>query len=136
MDAGCGRLILDLRNNIGGEDDIAASILGSFYPEKAFYEYQNVYDPDTGPCSIQTADTASNSPALWIEPAEYVYTEHIIALINQKCISSGEGIGVPYLVPHAPFNLYDFVRSLSFNISFSPYRRKYLRDNDKTRTKV
>ena len=69
MDAGCGGLILDLRNNIGGEDVMAASMLGSFYPEKAFYEYQNVYDTDTGSRSIQMADTASISPALWIVPA-------------------------------------------------------------------
>ncbi len=47
-----------------------------------------------------------------------------------------ESFGVPYLAPFAPFNWYDFLRSLMFNISFSPLRPKYLKDKDKTRTKV
>ncbi len=50
-------------------------------------------------------------------------------------LASMESFGVPYLAPFAPFNLYDFLRSLMFNISFSPLRHKYLRDKDKTRSK-
>lgn len=94
MDAGCGGLILDLRNNVGGEDAIAAAMLSSFYSEKVFYEYQNTYDPITGMRSIRMADAASNYLALWIEPAELVYMGRVIALINQKCVSSGEGIAM------------------------------------------
>ncbi len=48
---------------------------------------------------------------------------------------SMESFGMPYLAPFAPFNLYDFLRFLMFNISISPYRHKYLRDKDKTRKK-
>ena len=51
-------------------------------------------------------------------------------------LASMESFGVPYLAPFAPFNLYDFIRSLMFNISFSPLRNKYMRNKDKTRTKV
>jgi spore germination protein KA len=47
-----------------------------------------------------------------------------------------ESFGVPYLAPFAPFNRYDFLRSFIFNISFSPYRPKYLNDKDKTRTRT
>ena len=50
-------------------------------------------------------------------------------------LASLESFGVPYLSPLAPFNWYDFVRSLAFNISFSPMRHKYLRDRDKKREK-
>ncbi len=51
-------------------------------------------------------------------------------------LASMDSFGVPYLAPFAPFNWYDFLRSLIFNVSFSPLRHKYLRDKDKTRTKV
>ncbi len=47
-----------------------------------------------------------------------------------------DSFGVPYLAPFAPFNLYDFIRSLIFNIAISPYRHKFLRDKDKTRSKT
>lgn len=47
-----------------------------------------------------------------------------------------ESFGVPYFAPFAPFNRYDFIRSFIFNISLSPFRPKYLKDKDKTRTKT
>ena len=48
---------------------------------------------------------------------------------------SMDSFGVPYLAPFAPFNRYDFLRSLMFNITFSPLRHKFLKDKDKTRSK-
>lgn len=92
IDAGCEGLILDLRNNIGGEDAMAAAILGSFYSEKVFYEYQNAYDYATGARTIQPVDPKSGALSLWVEPAKHIYTGRVIALINQECVSSGEGI--------------------------------------------
>jgi spore germination protein KA/spore germination protein len=47
-----------------------------------------------------------------------------------------ESFGVPYFAPWAPFNRYDFIRTLIFNISISPRRNQYLNDKDKTRTKT
>jgi spore germination protein KA/spore germination protein len=47
---------------------------------------------------------------------------------------SMDSFGVPYLAPFAPFNLYDFLRTLMFNISFSPLRHKYNRDKDNERS--
>jgi len=47
-----------------------------------------------------------------------------------------ESFGVPYFAPFAPFNLYDFIRSFIFNISFSPFRPKFLNNKDKTRSKT
>jgi spore germination protein KA/spore germination protein len=46
-----------------------------------------------------------------------------------------ESFGVPYLSPLTPFNWYDFLRTMVFNISFSPVRHKYLRDRDQRRKK-
>ncbi|NLD58978.1 MAG: hypothetical protein GX647_04910 [Clostridiales bacterium] len=86
VDHGCGALIVDLRNNIGGEDAMAAAMLGCLCPEKTFYEYQNAYDPATGALGIQGE--------LWIEPFEPVFPGKIVALVNQKCVSSGEGVAM------------------------------------------
>jgi carboxyl-terminal processing protease len=91
-DAGCKGLILDIRNNVGGLDDMAAALLGSFYTEETFYEYQYDYDYATGTRVIQRAMT--DSDALMIKPAEAVFTGQIIALVNQKCVSSGEGLAL------------------------------------------
>ncbi len=90
----CGGMILDIRNNIGGLDAMAADILGSFYEEKIFYEYQNIYIEHTKTRSIQLADEKNEDMALYINPAEQQFQGPVIALINQKCISSGEGIAL------------------------------------------
>lgn len=43
--------------------------------------------------------------------------------------------GVPYMAPFAPFNLYDFKRTLIDDTTNNPKRPEYLRNKDKTRTK-
>lgn len=43
--------------------------------------------------------------------------------------------GVPYLAPWAPFNLYDFIRSIVYNLTIDPKRPEYLRTKDKRKTK-
>lgn len=88
--AGCEGMILDIRNNVGGLDEMAAALLGSFYAERTFYEYQNDYDYATGTRAVRRA--MRDSDALMIEPAGALFTGRVIALINQKCISSGEGL--------------------------------------------
>ncbi|MFB0921210.1 MAG: spore germination protein, partial [Oscillospiraceae bacterium] len=42
--------------------------------------------------------------------------------------------GVPYLAPWAPFNFYDFIRTLITNSTINPKRPNYLRTKDQTRT--
>jgi carboxyl-terminal processing protease len=88
-EAGAASLILDIRNNLGGLDDMAAQMLGSFYTEKTLYEYQNVYNAATGKRELQKAGDADG---LYIEPSEPHFDGKVICLINQKCVSSGEGI--------------------------------------------
>lgn len=88
--SGRDKMILDIRNNVGGLDEMSAALLGSFYGEPAFYEYQNDYDYLTGTRRIIRA--MPESEALMITPADTIFTGRIIALINQKCVSSGEGL--------------------------------------------
>lgn len=85
-------IILDLRNNIGGLDQMTADILGYFYNQKTFFEYQNLYNPDTGAFELQSMEDGSQ--ALTIEPSEPYFSGSVIVLINPKCVSSGEGLAM------------------------------------------
>lgn len=91
---GCIGMILDIRNNMGGLDEMAAEILGSFYSTRNFYEYQYGYDPDTNKWILGPIDNQTGEIGLYIEPAHEQFTRPIIALINQKCVSSGEGVAL------------------------------------------
>jgi carboxyl-terminal processing protease len=84
-------IILDIRDNLGGLDEMGADILGSFYTQRTLYEYQNVYNPATGKREIQPVN---GEDALYIEPAAEHFGGKIICLVNQKCVSSGEGIAM------------------------------------------
>jgi carboxyl-terminal processing protease len=70
---------------------MAAAILGSFYSEKTLYEYPNLNNESTGKREIQTVN---GEDALYIEPVEPHFGGKVICLINQKCVSSGEGIAM------------------------------------------
>ncbi|KNZ40866.1 S41 family peptidase [Acetobacterium bakii] len=89
---GAKAIILDLRNNIGGLDQMTADILGYFYNQKTFFEYQNLYNPDTGVFELQSMEDGSQ--ALTIEPSQPYFSGSIIVLINPKCVSSGEGLAM------------------------------------------
>ncbi len=41
-------MIVDLRGNYGGLDELAADLSGFFYPEESFYEYLEIYDGNEG----------------------------------------------------------------------------------------
>ncbi|HMM32082.1 MAG TPA: spore germination protein, partial [Clostridia bacterium] len=49
-------------------------------------------------------------------------------------IVSIDAFGTPYLAPWAPFNFYDFVRTLLFSKRMSPKRQQYMRNKDDTRS--
>lgn len=77
----CAGIILDIRNNVGGLDEMAADIMGLFYSEKTLYEYIRQGGSD---------DLA----ALYIEPEARRFSGNVIALVNSQCISSGEGLAL------------------------------------------
>lgn len=77
----CAAMILDIRNNVGGLDEMVAEIMGLFYSEKTLYEYQKYGDSD-------------DLTTLFIEPETQRFGGKIIALVNSQCISSGEGVAL------------------------------------------
>ena len=90
-------LIIDIRNNVGGLDSMVADMLASFYREKTLYEYQNSFNTATGAREIRAdASRQSNGadPGLYIEPGASVFLGPVVALINSKCVSSGEGLAM------------------------------------------
>ena len=96
-DARVDGLIVDLRNNGGGSDQMASQILGSLYRSKAFYEYSDLYNPLTGTFQIWVGDDATGTfgkpgQGIWIEPATPQYAGRLVLLVNNGCISSGEGV--------------------------------------------
>ena len=48
-------------------------------------------------------------------------------------VVSNDSFGIPYAAPWAPFNRYDFLRTLLFSKKMSPKRQNYMRDKDNTR---
>ncbi|NLJ48282.1 MAG: PDZ domain-containing protein [Candidatus Atribacteria bacterium] len=90
-------LIVDIRNNVGGLDSMVADMLASFYTEKTLYEYQSCYNVLSGSWEIRPDETREVNPAdpgLYIEPDEPFFGGPIVAIINSKCISSGEGLAM------------------------------------------
>ncbi len=93
--AGVRGLILDIRNNVGGLDSMVADMLASFYTEKVLYEYQNAYNTVTGKmeiCPDPSVKTSQSDNGLYIDPADPYFEGPVVALINSKCVSSGEGL--------------------------------------------
>ena len=93
-ECGVRGLILDVRQNRGGEDAMGASLLGSFFKKRTFYEYQNWYNAASGKKEIifSEGSTWVRGEALYIEPTSNRFTGPVVTLVNSGCISTGEGI--------------------------------------------
>ena len=90
-------LIIDIRNNLGGSDIMVTDILASFYKTKTFYEYQNGFNTVTGVMEIRPDPDRKPFEAdsgLYIEPLAELFDGPVVAIINSKCVSSGEGIAL------------------------------------------
>lgn len=59
------------------------------------------------------------------------FTVFVLVVLMQMV--SHNSFGVPYMSPVAPFNLYDFLRTLMYSTTTSPKRPNYLNTNDKYR---
>ncbi len=90
-------IIVDLRGNRGGSDDLAAEFAGYFYPETTFYEYQSYYNTLTGEFEIIYVGedgTRTRDIPLNIEPQTPQYGGPVVALVNPVTVSSAEGVAM------------------------------------------
>jgi carboxyl-terminal processing protease len=79
-------VIIDVRGNSGGADQMVADMAGYFYTQPTFYEKLAPYDGVLG-----QADTAHAHPIM-IEPRAPHYAWRLAVLIDPDTRSSGEGI--------------------------------------------
>lgn len=90
-------IIVDLRGNSGGSDDLVAEFAGYFYSETTFYEYQSYYNTLTGEFEIVYVaedGTRTRDIPLNIEPQTLQYDGPVVALVNPLSISSAEGVAM------------------------------------------
>ncbi|MDZ7578764.1 MAG: S41 family peptidase [Candidatus Nanopelagicales bacterium] len=92
-------VIVDVRSNSGGSDQMVADFMASFYSRRAFYEYQNYIVPATRKFQIWIADDVtgefrSRGKGVWIKPAKKRYQGPVVALVDNACVSSCEGVAM------------------------------------------
>ncbi|HOP08546.1 MAG TPA: S41 family peptidase [candidate division Zixibacteria bacterium] len=97
--AGVTSLVLDLRGNRGGSDQVAADISGFFASEEAFYERTAWYNASSGHFDLAYSDLFAQTfelsdRALWVVPREPHFEGEIAVLVNPATISSGEGLAM------------------------------------------
>lgn len=92
--AGVPGVIVDLRGNYGGSDELAADMCGFFYAAPSFYEYQEYYDKRTGRFLRITLDEHNLNPFvdhISIDPQTPRFSGPVVVLVNPGTTSSGEG---------------------------------------------
>jgi len=77
-------IVLDLRFNGGGDDNLASCIAGWFAKEPVFYEFVTTYDP-----GVQKAKITS---AACTKPRPQKYEGPVVVMVSPDTISSGEGV--------------------------------------------
>ena len=81
---GAPGIVIDLRFNRGGDDNLAAAYAGWFVDRPVFYEYGTTYDPGTGEQAVLCE--------AWTQPRPDRYTGPVALLVSPYTISSGEGL--------------------------------------------
>ncbi|MBU1669648.1 MAG: hypothetical protein KKF41_02735 [Actinobacteria bacterium] len=99
IDAGAPGLVLDVRSNDGGSDQMVADMMSRLFAESSFYEYQNWYDAESGGMEIILVDDESGNfsdpgKGITVEPGSPRFEGPVVVLVNPACISSGEGIAM------------------------------------------
>jgi len=87
-------IVIDLRDNPGGDDDLAARMAGHFVSEKTIFEYVSYYNRYTGRFEINRAETRT------VHPSRTAFPGKIAILVNHNTASSGEGL--PLLLKGMP----------------------------------
>ena len=77
-------MVIDLRYNNGGDDNLASCFAGWFVDEPIFYEYTTKYDPGSGQFTIVSE--------AWTQPRPDGYRGPVAVLVSPDTISSGEGL--------------------------------------------
>ncbi len=107
-------LILDIRANTGGFDDLSAALSGFFYSDTVLYEYQTYFNLNTGTIDVMPdrlrhinpatasyyVNTSYPPGALYIEPQGNLFAKPVMVMVGPRAISSGEGI--PMALQHLP----------------------------------
>jgi carboxyl-terminal processing protease len=92
--AGVPGVIVDLRGNYGGSDQLAADMCGFFSTSPAFYEEQEYFDKRNGRfLRITLAESGPNPivDSISIEPQTPYFGGPVVVLVNPSTTSSGEG---------------------------------------------
>ena len=77
-------IVLDLRYNSGGDDNLASCFAGWFAKEPVFYEYATTYDPGLHNMTIISEACT--------QPRPRTYTGPVVVMVSPDTISSGEGV--------------------------------------------
>ncbi len=77
-------IVIDLRFNGGGDDNIASCFAGWFVDKPVFYEYATKYDPGSRQFTIVSE--------AWTQPQKDGYRGPVAVLVSPDTISSGEGV--------------------------------------------
>ncbi len=77
-------VVLDLRYNGGGDDNIASCFAGWFVSKPVFYEYATKYDPGSRKFPITSE--------AWTHPQPNGYHGPVAVLVSPYTMSSGEGV--------------------------------------------
>lgn len=86
-------LIIDIRGNHGGSDQLAADICGFFASTPSVYQAVEFFDKRTGRFLSLSVDSRTGEvDAMMIKPQPNPYRGPVVALVNPATISSGEGI--------------------------------------------
>jgi carboxyl-terminal processing protease len=87
-------VILDLRDNFGGEDALVPRLAAFFLTRETLYERPALFDP------ASRDFVAVPGVELRVRPAEPHYRGRVVLLIGARTLSSGEGL--PLLLKGAP----------------------------------
>lgn len=79
-------LIIDLRNNPGGDDQLAANLAGFFVKEKKHYEFASYYNRYTRKFEL------NRNELIMVKPSKPYFDGKVALLVNSRTGSSGEGI--------------------------------------------
>ncbi|MDP2797993.1 MAG: S41 family peptidase [Methanoregula sp.] len=77
-------IVIDLRYNSGGDDNIASCFAGWFVDKPVFYEYATKYDPGSRQFTVVSE--------AWTQPRPNGYHGPVAVLVSPDTISSGEGV--------------------------------------------